>query len=151
MKHSFTFECSKCSSSHPAQVIYHDSMPCSLECHKTGEKFELPPGSEVWGFGDNNQIVNSFTEQLKSCTALWYLIGVQLDLSVDELDGIDIIIPDIPTKFKVMLSTWFNKPPMTEPQYTIITHNQRKCEELKVALSSASVGLKVAASQLHLP
>ena len=143
VKHSFTFPCPECSVEHPGQVIYHNDQPSSLECSKVGEVFELPFGSEIWDIGDNTPIVTSFFNQLQEYAAEWYSIGVQLNISTGVLDIIKDTYFDVPERLREMLKKWF------ESTFTI--SNQKRLEELKLALSCEAVGLKVVAKCLHLP
>ena len=143
VKHSFTFLCPKCCVKHPAQVIYYNGQPGSLECSNVEEVFELPSGCEIWDLGDHRPIVTSFFYQLQEYAAEWYRIGVQLNISTGVLDIIKDTYFDIPDRFKEMLKKWFESP--------FTTSNQKRLEELKLALSCEAVGLQVAAQGLHLP
>lgn len=143
VKHSFTFPCPKCSVKHPAQVIYHNGQPSSLECSEVEEVFELPSGCEIWDLGDNRPIVTSFFYQLQEYAAEWYKIGVQLNISTGVLDIIKDTHFNIPDRFKEMLKKWFES--------SSTTSNQKRLEELKLALCCEAVGLQVAAQFLHLP
>ena len=149
VKYSFTFKCSKCTTEHPAKMNHYDNLPSSLTCPKTGEKFDLPPGSDKWGLGNTAQVVTSFCSQLQECSSKWYQIGVQLEISTGVLDNIEYAdqVSDVSKKFKTMLEKWFT----TVTSRDSITNNQNKLEELKRALRSKAIGENTAAKNLCLP
>ena len=46
-QHSFTFPCG-CKCDHPGQLKMMDDEPFCLSCGKTGDKYDLPNGHELW-------------------------------------------------------------------------------------------------------
>lgn len=146
----FTFPCvlQNCNR-HPAQLLYHEHEPTTLYCKKLKERFPLPKNHEIWCLGTLPSIqptekLEKIIEQLSGYASEWYVIGIQLGFSPDELDNLKaspILQEEAPQSWlKDMLYKWFHSCDSTA---------KANLDDLKTALASQLVNLGAVAQDLN--